>query len=68
MKDSYVVRIPYCKKGFFDDKYFLNENDIKVLRDMAKEEGRSVRTLIAYKLKEAVSAKVTCWKMDGKIK
>jgi len=52
MSDSYNLRLPYKGVDPFDDKYILNERDIQSIKKMAKSEGRSVRTFIAYKLKE----------------
>ena len=52
MKDCFTVRIPYCKKTFFNDKYSLNDDDIFSLKKAARDEGRSLRVFIAYKLKE----------------
>lgn len=58
MKTSYILNLPYEEKPFTENEFILSQNDIEILKSMAKDEGRSLRNFLARKLKEIAAPQI----------
>jgi hypothetical protein len=54
-KDSYILKVQYDKK--LKSNYSLNDKDIETLKTMAKNEGRTLKSFVTYKLKKIILGK-----------